>query len=276
MKPAPFDYLLAETLDEALEALAEHGDDAKVIAGGQSLMPMLNIRLVRPAILVDISRLSELDYTKTNNKRFEIGGIVTQGHLAKGKALEGVVPLLAKALPHIGHFQTRNRGTVCGSLCHSDPSSEIPLCLATLGGSVVLKSKRRERTVEAADFQIDMLTTDCRADEIAVAASFPTIDDSAGYAFNELSRRHGDFAMVALAAVATGDRIRLGVGGVAPTPTVREWTGLEPSDLEDALNEFAWDLGGSDDIHATARYRREMVRSMGAQVIREALDARTH
>lgn len=276
MKPAAFDYLCAETLDEALDALFEYGDDAKVIAGGQSLMPMLNIRLVRPAILVDISRLSELDYTKTNNNRFEIGGIVTQGHLANGDGLGSVVPLLAKALPHIGHFQTRNRGTVCGSLCHSDPSSEIPLCLATLGGTVVLKSKRRERTVDAADFQLDMLTTDCRADEIAVSASFPTVDENAGYAFNELSRRHGDFAIVALAAVATGDTIRLGVGGVAPTPTVREWSGLEAGDLDDALNEFAWDLGGSDDIHATARYRREIVRRMGARVIREAVDARAH
>lgn len=274
MKPASFDYLCAETLDEALDALNEHGDDAKVIAGGQSLMPMLNIRLVKPAILVDISRVGELDYTKTNDKRFEIGGIVTQGHLARNNALHAIVPLLAKALPHIGHFQTRNRGTVCGSLCHSDPSSEIPLCLATLGGQVVLRSKRRERTIDAADFQVDMLTTDCRPDEIAVAASFPTSNEGAGYAFTELARRHGDFAIVALAAIVTGDTIRLGVGGVAPTPTVREWNGLNASDLEDALNEFAWDLGGSDDIHATARYRREIVRRLGAKVIQEASNAR--
>ena len=274
MKPASFDYLCAETLDEALDALNEHGDDAKVIAGGQSLMPMLNIRLVKPAILVDISRVGELDYTKTNDKRFEIGGIVTQGHLARNNALHAIVPLLAKALPHIGHFQTRNRGTVCGSLCHSDPSSEIPLCLATLGGQVVLRSKRRERTIDAADFQIDMLTTDCRPDEIAVGTSFPTSDEGAGYAFTELARRHGDFAIVALAAIVTGDTIRLGVGGVAPTPTVREWNGLNASDLEDALNEFAWDLGGSDDIHATARYRREIVRRLGAKVIQEASNAR--
>lgn len=276
MKPAPFDYLCAETLDEALEALAEHGDDAKVIAGGQSLMPMLNIRLVRPSVLIDISRLNELDYMRKNDKRLEIGGIVTQGHLAGKDTLDGMVPLLARALPHIGHFQTRNRGTVCGSLCHSDPSSEIPLCLATLGGSVTLKSKRRDRTVPAAEFQLDMLTTDCRADEIAVAAEFPTLDESAGYAFNEIARRHGDFAIVALAAVASGNTIRLGVGGVAPTPTVREWESLDPDDLDDALNEFAWELGGSDDIHATARYRREIVRRMGADVIREARDARAH
>lgn len=274
MKPAAFDYLRADSLDEALEALAEYGDDAKIIAGGQSLMPMLNIRLVKPAVLVDISRLSELDYARTEGGHFEIGAIVTQGHLARSSSTAGAIPLLARALPHIGHFQTRNRGTVCGSLCHSDPSSEIPLCLATLGGKVVLKSRRRERTVDAQAFQIDMLTTDCRADEIAVAARFPAARTGAGYAFAELARRHGDFAIVALAAVATGNAIRLGVGGVAPTPTVREWESIDMGDIDDALNEFAWDLGGSDDIHATARYRRELVRRMGAKVIREALDAR--
>ena len=156
MKPAAFDYLRAETLEEALDTLGEHGDDAKVIAGGQSLMPMLNIRLVKPAILVDISRVTGLDYTKTGNHRFEVGGIVTQGELAKNGTLAEIVPLLAQALPHVGHFQTRNRGTVCGSLCHSDPSSEIPLCLATLGGEVVLKSKRHERIVAASRRLFDL------------------------------------------------------------------------------------------------------------------------
>lgn len=273
MKPAAFDYVRADSLDEALETLAEYGDDAKIIAGGQSLMPMLNIRLVRPAVLLDISRISELDYTRTNNQRFEVGAIVTQGHLG-GDHLSAIVPLLALALPHVGHFQTRNRGTVCGSLCHSDPSSEIPLCLATLGGQVVLRSKRGERVVEAQDFQLDMLTTDCRADEIAVAARFPTLEPGHGYAFGERTRRHGDFAMAAVAAVVSDKTIRLGVGGVANKPSVRQWDGLEAGDLEDALNEFAWDLGGSDDIHATARYRREIVRRLGAQVIGEARDAR--
>jgi len=274
MKPAAFDYVRAETLDEALETLAENGDDAKIIAGGQSLMPMLNIRLVRPAVLVDISRIPDMSYIRPDQKTLEVGGTVTQGTLLADNSIAETAPLLARALPHIGHFQTRNRGTVCGSLCHSDPSSEIPLCLATIGGSVVLRSKRGERTVEADDFQLDMLTTDCRADEIAVAARFPTSEPRTGYAFAERARRHGDFAMVALAAVVSDKTIKLGVGGVANKPTVRRWDGLDAGDLDDALNEFAWDLGGSDDIHATARYRRELVRRLGAQVIREARDAR--
>lgn len=272
MKPAAFDYVRAETLDEALETLAQYGDDAKIIAGGQSLMPMLNIRLLKPAVLVDISPVRELDYTKVDHQRFEVGATVTQGHLG-GEYLTNIVPLLAHALHHVGHFQTRNRGTVCGSLCHGDPSSEIPLCLATLGGKVVLRSKRGERVVEAADFQLDMLTTDCRTDELAVAAHFPTPAPGHGYAFAERARRHGDFAMVALAAIVSDKMIRLGVGGVANTPAVRQWDGLDRGDLDDALNEFAWDLGGSDDIHATARYRREIVRRLGIQVIEEARNA---
>ena len=275
MKPAPFDYLSAETLDEALDALAEYGDDAKIIAGGQSLMPMLNIRLVKPAVVVDISRLKDLDYVKADNGRLDVGATCTQGDLAGDPSLADTVPLMALGLKHVGHFQTRNRGTICGSLCHSDPSSEVPLCLATLGGQVTLRSKKRERVIDAADFQVDMLTTDCRSDEIAVAAHFPTATNSHGYAFAEIARRHGDFAMVAVAAIASGEMIRLGVGGVAAKPTVREWPVLDGQDLEDALNEFAWDLGGADDIHATARYRREMVRTLGAQVIKEALDARS-
>lgn len=275
MKPAPFDYLCAETLDEALDALAEYGDDAKIMSGGQSLMPMLNIRLVKPAVVVDISRLKDLDYANANNGQLDVGATRTQGDLAGDPSLADTVPLMALGLKHVGHFQTRNRGTICGSLCHSDPSSEVPLCLATLGGQVTLRSKKRERVIDATDFQVDMLTTDCRSDEIAIAAHFPTAINGHGYAFTEIARRHGDFAMVAVAAIASGETIRLGVGGVAAKPTVREWPVLGGQDLDDALNEFAWDLGGADDIHATARYRREMVRALGAQVIKEALDART-
>ena len=274
MKPAPFDYVRADSLDEALGALAEHGDDAKVIAGGQSLMAMLNMRLVKPEVLVDIARLDELDYCRVDGDILEVGAACTQAKLQAMDGLERSAPLLHKAIPHIGHFQTRNRGTVCGSLCHSDPSSEIPLCLALLGGEVVLRSKRHERVVSPADFQLDMLTTDCRSDELVAAARFPTAIKGSGYAFAERTRRHGDFAIAAVAAAVSENAIRIGVGGVAATPTVREWKDLADGSLDDALNEFAWDLGGSDDIHASARYRREIVRRLGRTAIEEARDAR--
>ena len=273
MKPAAFDYMMPETVEEATMALAEHGDDARVMAGGQSLMAILNMRLARPELVIDIARLGALDYIRVKDDAIEIGAGATQAALMRWPDLAAKAPLLAAALPHIGHFQTRNRGTVCGSLCHADPSSELPLCLAVLGGEVVLRSSRGERTVPVAEFQTGMLSTARAANEIAVAARYPVARQGAGYAFLEVTRRRGDFAIVALAAVAQGSGVRLGVGGVADRPVVREWDGIDGEALDDALNAFAWELGGGDDIHATARYRREMVRTLGRRAIDEARDA---
>jgi 2-furoyl-CoA dehydrogenase FAD binding subunit len=270
MKSASFDYARCESVEGALELLARHGDEARVMAGGQSLMAMLNMRLVRPSILVDIAELNELRYVREGSGFIEFGATITQAAVEAWPHLRQRLPLLAAVLPHIGHFQTRNRGTVCGSLCHADPSSELPLCLATLGGEVVLRSRRKKRVLAAEEFQTGMLSTSKRPDEIMIAARYPAARAGFGYAFREVSRRHGDFAIVALAAVVGGGKIRLGVGGVADKPTVCEWDTLDNKDLSDALNDFAWDLGGSDDIHATARYRREMVRRLGEKVIEEA------
>ncbi len=270
MKPASFDYARCDSADEALALLKEHGDEARIMAGGQSLMPMLNMRLVRPAIVVDISAIAALSYCRVEGAAVEIGATFTQGALEAWPEVGRRLPLLAAALPEIGHFQTRNRGTVCGSLCHADPSSELPLCLATLGGEVVLRSARRRRTLKAADFQLGLLTTAREPDEMVMAVRYPLARAGFGYAFREIARRHGDFAIVALAAICNGATVRLGVGGVADRPVVREWANLDAGGLADALNEFAWGLDGSDDIHATARYRREMVRRLGKKVIEEA------
>jgi len=270
MKPAAFDYLRPENVDSALACLHETGDDARILAGGQSLVAMLNLRLVRPQILIDIARLSALSDIRVEGDHIEVGAAVTQAALQRWPELAGKVPLLAQALPCIGHYQTRSRGTVCGSLAHADPSSELPLCLAALGGEVVLRSAQGRRVLAAADFQTGMLTTARRPDEMIVAARFPIARDGARFAFREMSRGHGDFAIVTLAAVATAGRIRLAVGGVADRPSVREWDSLSGSALDDALNEYAWELGGHDDIHASARYRRELVRRLGRQVIEEA------
>jgi 2-furoyl-CoA dehydrogenase FAD binding subunit len=271
MKPPPFDYARCDSMDEALSLLAEHGEEARVIAGGQSLMAMLNMRLLRPSVLVDIAELGELNYINDSSGWVEIGATTTQAVLESWPGLNSRLPLVAAAIPHIGHFQTRNRGTICGSLCHADPSSELPLCLAALGGEVVLRSRRRKRVLNAKEFQVGMLTTAKQDDEVMIAARYPAAQRGFGYAFRELSRRHGDFAIIALAGIAGGGKIRLGVGGVAEAPTVREWDDdLKDEDLADALNDFAWELRGSDDIHATARYRREMVRRLGKKVIEAA------
>lgn len=270
MKPAPFDYARPDTLEELLDVLAELGDDARIIAGGQSLMPMLNMRLVRPEVVVDIGGIGELQGIFNVNGSVEIGATTTQGSLEEWAGLPGDLPVVAQAIPHIGHFQTRNRGTVCGSICHADPSSELPLCLALMEGEVELHSKRGQRRVAASDFQLGVLTTAKEADEVATRAIFPRAQPNEGYSFAEFHHRHGDFAVVAVAAMRRESTIRIAVGGVGDRPEVREWTNLEPGQVDDALNDFAWDLGGSDDIHATAQYRRELVRHLGRQVIEEA------
>jgi 2-furoyl-CoA dehydrogenase FAD binding subunit len=270
MKPKKFTYCRPDSLDEALALLARYGDGARVLAGGQSLVPMLNLRLIEAAVIVDISRLAALDGIRVVDGALEIGAAVTQARLLAHPALAQQVPLLAQALPFVGHVQTRNRGTVCGSLAHADPSSELPLCLATLGGSVVLRTARGQRVLEAASFQTGLLSTARAPDELVIAARFPLARAGEGTAFTEIARRHGDFAIVSLAAVATKSTLRLGVGGIADRPSVQEWRALDTAGLADALNDFAWRLGGRDDIHATASYRRDLVRRLGASLLNEA------
>jgi 2-furoyl-CoA dehydrogenase FAD binding subunit len=276
MKPRSFTYIRPDDLGEALLALERWREDGRILAGGQSLVPMMNFRLVDLKVLIDISELRSLAYVREQNSEIEIGASTTQAQLMAWPQLSNRTPLLSLAMPHVGHFQTRSRGTVCGSIAHSDPSSELPLCLATLGGSVVLQSRSGTRVLVARDFQTGMLSTARRPEEVIVSVRFPTRAASTGYAFAEMAQRQGDFAICAVAAVVSAKSIRLGVGGVADRPTVRDWSGLADGELDDALNDFAWDLGGTDDAHATAAHRRELVRRLGRRVIEEARDARGH
>ena len=274
MKPAPFDYLRADDEEEALEALAEAGDDARLLAGGQTLMPMLNMRLVEPAVLIDISRLAGRAAIGDGGSVIEVGAAATQAELEAWPPLRVRAPLLAQALPLLGHVQTRSRGTVCGSIAFADPNAELPLCLATLGGEAVLRSRTGTRTLPAAEFQTGMLSTACREDEMVAAVRFPAAEPGAGYAFTEFARRHGDFAIVAIAAIARTNRLTVGVGGVAEQPVVQDWPLLDGSALDDALNELAWSLDAADGAQASARYRRELVRGLGKRTVHAAEEAR--
>ncbi len=269
MKPAPFDYLQAETLDEALAVLAAEGGDARVIAGGQSLMAMLNMRLARPKVLVDIMRIGSLDRIGEERGRVVVGAGVRQAELLAWSELATKLPLVALALPWTGHAQTRSRGTICGSVAHADPSAETPLCLIALDGNVHLRSARRQRVVAAADYITGMMSTARQDDEMIEAVSFPVCTGT-GYSFREVARRHGDFAIAACAAIASANGVRLAVAGVADKPELRDWPALDGSALDDALNAFAYELDARDDIHATARYRRDLVRQIGRGVIMEA------
>lgn len=270
MKPAAFDYVRAASAGEALEVLHQEGAGARVLAGGQSLLPMLNMRLAKPGVLVDIMAVEEWRRVTDDGKALRIGAAVRQVELERRTDLKQRQPLLAAALPWVGHVQTRSRGTVCGSVAHADPSAELPLVLVALEGTVHLRSRRRARQVRAAEFFTGMMATMRRDDEIVEAVALPAATPDTGYSFREVARRHGDFAIIACAAVVNGKGARLAVGGVADRPMARELPAAGSPDLPDALDRFAWELGARDDLHATARYRRELVRRIGRQVIEEA------
>lgn len=267
MKPAAFDYVRAESVDEVVDLLARHGDDARVLAGGQSLMAVLNMRFSQPGVVIDINRVAGLDRIETRGGMLCVGAAVRQVALERHPGLTEQVPLLALAVGHIGHVQTRNRGTVCGSIAHADPSAELPLVLVALGGEVVLRSRRGTRTLAAADFFLGPLTTARTAEEFITEVRFPIAPPVDRHAFREIAMRHGDFAIVALAAVASGGETRLAVGGVGDRPVLRTVPG--GASRAAALNALAWELGGSDDVHASAAYRRQLVRELGARLLDE-------
>ncbi len=248
MKPAPFRYLRPETLEEALDALAEGGDEAKVLAGGQSLVPALNMRLARPSLLVDINRISELGNVVSNNGRLAVGAMVRQ---SSPQLLDH--PLLAEALPHVGHFVTRNRGTVGGSIAHADAAAELPLCLVLLGGSVRTKSARFEREIAARDFFVTHFTTALEPDELVVETLWPNPKDGWGYAFCELAQRHGDYALCMAAAAAGEGELRVGLGSVVNRPTLVEVDPDHPGESAAAQVE-PW-----GNVHASPAYLRHLV-----------------
>jgi 2-furoyl-CoA dehydrogenase FAD binding subunit len=269
MKPAAFDYVRAGHLDEVLDVLRREGGDARIIAGGQSLMPMLNMRLAKPKTLIDIMRLPELARIDRKGSNVIVGAGVRQETLLAWPELGEALQLASLALPWTGHVQTRSRGTVCGSIAHADPSAELPLVLCALDGEVHLRSAKKRRRVAARDFFAGTMVTNRTDDELVEAVSFPSRQGHC--AFREVARRRGDFAIVACAAVTTDDGVRLAVGGVADRPATREFPRLESSARDDALNAFAYELDARDDVHATARYRRDLVRLIGADLMREVL-----
>jgi 2-furoyl-CoA dehydrogenase FAD binding subunit len=271
MKPRPFDYIRPESAAEAVALLGEFGDGARVLAGGQSLMAILNLRLAEPDALIDVSRLPELDVIREIDGKIEVGAAVTQNKLLAWPKLAEKSPLLAKMLPHVGHFQTRNRGTVCGSVAHADPSSEIPLALATLGGEVVLRSNKGDRVLAAKDFQKDMLTTAREPDELILAVRFP-VQPGKQAAFREVARRHGDFAIIAVAAVVEGqNKIRIGVGGMTGRPVVMLINSSDAASVKDAVAGLALKLVVLEDMHASVAMRRDMLRNLAPMVVSEAL-----
>ena len=282
MKPAPFEYVAASSAADAVEALRRYGDEAKVLAGGQSLIPMLALRLARPSALVDINRCGDLEGL------VESGGTLTVGALARQRDLErwarGRSPLLTEALGCVAHAPIRNRGTVVGNLVHADPASELPAILLCLDGALVARRRGGERVISADKLYLAPLTTSLESDELATSARFTLPPDGAGWGFAEVARRHGDFALVGAIAVLALDRggavshARLGFFGVGGTP-VRSapgeaaLTGQEPTRarIVEAARAASAALAPDGDIHATAGYRKTVAATLAERVLTAAL-----
>jgi CO/xanthine dehydrogenase FAD-binding subunit len=271
VKPAAFDYLSPASVEEALALLADLGEGARPLAGGQSLVPLMNFRLVRPQHVVDLNGLGELSGIRQDDGHLVIGAMTRQRAVETSALVAQHCPLLAEAMPQIGHVQIRNRGTVGGSLAHADPAAELPAVVAALGGELVVRSTRGRRVIKADQFFVGYLTTAARPGELLVEVRLPVAPPRTGTAFLEISRRHGDFALVGVAATLTVDEAgvctsaAIALTGVGPTPVVaheaaRALVGARPTaDTCDAAGRRVSDSVQPDsDLHASSEYRQHV------------------
>jgi carbon-monoxide dehydrogenase medium subunit len=285
VKPPPFRYFAPESADEALDLLAEHGDEGKVLAGGQSLIPLLALRLARPSALIDVSRLSELGTVEHDDGSLQVGATARHRSIERSDTVRDDVPLLAAAMPLIGHAAIRTRGTIGGSLAHADPSAELPAVALALDAELVARRAGGEaRTIPARDFFEGFFTTALADDELLVAARFPRAAAGTGVCFEETARRHGDFAIVgaAVSLRMEGGRVtepRIALTGVAEVPLRRSEAeavleGAEPSgDVFAAAGEAAGEgLEPASDLHGTGEYRRHLARVMVRRALHTAAE----
>ena len=283
MKPPKFDYHAPTTVDEAVALLGRYGGDAKVLAGGQSLMPLLNFRLSRPAALVDLNRIAALAYLREENGHLAFGAMTRQRTIEFSPLVASRLPLLVEATRWVGHLPIRSRGTIGGSIAHADPSAEYPAVLAALDGQVRVRGERGERTLKASELFQTYLTTSLQPDEILTEVRLPVMPAGAGHAFEEFSRRHGDFAIVGVAAmvVLEGARCRearLATAGTGPVPI--RLGAAEEILVRDGVGEAAMAAAAAragelvnpdSDIHASSAYRRNLTRVLTARALVRAV-----
>jgi len=285
MKPPKFDYYDPRSLDEALALLDRHSDDAKVLAGGQSLMPLLNMRLARPSIVVDINQIEELNYVRASDGDIAIGAIARQRALQTEKLIAERVPILREGAYYIAHPQIRSRGTICGSIAHADPAAELPALALALDAEMILTSAKAARTVGAKAFFQSFFTTALKANEILTEVRFPAPPKDSAWSVLEISRRHGDFAIAGIIAglVLESNReviahARLVYFGVGATPI--RVTAAEEALIGQAASESAFEAAAqsakqgidpTSDIHATEEYRRALAATLTKRALRAAL-----
>ena len=285
MKPAPFKYLAPTSVEEALGHLAEHGYDAKVLAGGQSLIPTMNFRLAQPAVLVDLNRVSDLFYINPDkNGGLLIGAMTRESQVEHDPVVAGRAPLLTETMPHIAHEQIRHRGTFGGCLAHADPAAELPAVAVALKASMKVRGQAGERWVPADEFFLSLFTTVLMPDELLVEVAIPAMPARTGWSFQEVARRHGDYALVGVAATVTLDRndqceeARLVYVSVGDRPenaqqatAALQGQALTPEAIEAAAELAATaDTDPGQDIHASAEFRRHLVKVLTRRALTQA------
>ncbi|MGA0597677.1 FAD binding domain-containing protein [Enterovirga sp. CN4-39] len=258
MKPAPFRYCAPASVGEAVALKAEHGSDAVFLAGGQSLVPMLNLRLVRPALVIDLNRIAGLSEIAEGPEGLTVGAMTRHHALERSDLAFRICPLLREVLGHVAHRVIRNRGTIAGSLANAHPASELPAALLALGGAVIARSPAGSRRIEADDLFLYPFSTSLGADELVTEVIFPALPAGTGYGFAEFTRRHSDFALAGVAAVVRDGSARLALAGVGPRPILVDRP--EPADIAAAAEP-------GDDIHADAEYRRELVVALAVKAL---------
>ncbi|MED4906667.1 xanthine dehydrogenase family protein subunit M [Brevibacillus centrosporus] len=282
--PAAFEYLRPSSLEEALQYLADLGEDAKIMSGGQSLIPVLNMRLSTPKYLIDIGRVEDLSYIREEDGYLVIGALTKHRDVEFSPLVRKLCPLLIEAVRWIGHPQIRLRGTIGGSIAHADPSAELPCVIAALRGEIVIAHADGEETVTPDEFFLTYLLTSLQPDQMIKELRFPILPETAGYEFTEVSRRHGDFALVEIAAVIDLDEnneitlARLAAGGANPVPCVLEdaeefLIGKEPTDevLEEASVLASEQVEPDSDLHGSVEYRRSLVKALTKRALQTAL-----
>ena len=286
MKPAPFKYFAPSTIDEALAHLAEYGYDAKILAGGQSLIPTMNFRMAQPTVLIDLNNISELFYVKNESDGLRIGAMTRQREMERNTLVSANCPLIYETMPFIAHPQIRNRGTVGGSIAHADPAAELTAVMMALNARFQLRGKNSERWVTANEFFQGMFTTALEPEEILSEISLPILPKTCGWAFREVARRRGDFALVGATAVVVLDNNRkcqqarivllsVGDGPVEAHQAEQILLGQEGSgNIIDEVAETAAskDIDPPGDIHASPEYRRHLARVLTKQVLSQAFE----
>ena len=283
MKPPPFEYVVADSVEAAVAALAQAGGDAKIIAGGQSLVPMLNFRLLRPSILVDINRIPDLSYVREDGDVIRIGALTRHHQLETSPVIGAHFPVLTEAMAHVAHLAIRNRGTIGGSLSHADPAAELPMLALLLDAELRIVSAAGTRTVAARDFLRDALSVDLAEDEIVTEIALPELPPNTGWGFAEVARRSGDFALAAVAVTLTVSdgaisEARVAMTGVAPTARrVAEAEQLlvgqrlgdgVGNNIIEAVRAAA---DPPSDLHASSDYRRHLVGVLAGRALAAAL-----